>query len=364
MSTDNDKLGPLRDRIDAIDEKLLTLFNDRAQCALEVGIVKQSSTSDSLPVFFRPEREAQILTRLMNANPGPLADRDVAGLFREVISCCLNLEMPLTIAYFGPEGTYTEAAAIKQFGHFAGTRPLASISDVFRDVESGAAHYGVVPVENSTEGMVNHTLDCFLASKVSICAEVEMPIHHAIMRLASATGEPQAIISHAQSLAQCRGWLDRNYAGIPRTVASSNAEAARQASENPKLAAIAGEMAAERYKLRLLSTSIEDQPDNKTRFIVLGNQTVAASGRDKTSLLVSVRNEPGALLRVLAPFDEHGISLSRIETRPAPTGDWSYVFFIDFDSHASEDNAKVVLDAIAKVAFEVRVLGSYPKAVV
>ena len=359
MSTDDDKLGPLRERIDAIDKKLLTLLNDRAQCALEVGVVKQGSSSETPPVFFRPEREAQILTRLMEANPGPLTDQDVAGLFREVISCCLNLEMPLTVAYFGPEGTYTEAATIKQFGHFAGTRPLASISDVFRDVESGAVHYGVVPVENSTEGMVNHTLDCFLTSKVSICAEVEMPIHHAMMRSESATEEVQQIVSHAQSLAQCRGWLDRNYPGVPRIVVSSNAEAARQAAENPTLAAIAGEMAAERYQLRLLSTSIEDQPDNKTRFIVLGNQTVGASGKDKT-----VRNEPGALLRVLAPFDEHGISLSRIETRPAPTGDWSYVFFIDFDGHASDDNAKVVLEAIADVAFEVRVLGSYPVAVV
>ncbi len=364
MSTDDDKLKPLRERIDAIDRQLLTLLNERAQCALDVGEIKQGEVSDEPPVFYRPEREAQILARLMAHNPGPLTDRAVAGLFREVISCCLNLEMPLTVAYFGPEGTYTEAAAIKQFGHFATTRPLASIDEVFREVESQAAHYGVVPVENSTEGMVNHTLDCFLTSHVKICAEVELPIHHALMRKEDADGDIQEIVSHSQSLAQCRGWLDRNYPGVPRVAVASNAEAARQAAERPEAAAIAGEMAADRYELRVLSTNIEDQPDNKTRFLVLGNQHVAPSGHDKSSILVSVRNAPGALLRVLEPFDRFGISLTRIETRPARSGDWSYVFFIDFDGHQSDENAKQVIEAIQEVAFEVRSLGSYPRAVV
>lgn len=363
MSDDNDKLEPLRQRIDGIDQELLRLLNERAECALEVGEVKHGSASAQPPVFYRPEREAQILRRMMAANPGPLTDKDVAGLFREVISCCLNLEQPLTVAYFGPQGTYTEAAAITQFGHFATTLPLASIDEVFREVESQAVHYGVVPVENSTEGMVNHTLDCFLTTKVQICAEVEMPIHHALMRHEEADGEITQITSHAQSLAQCRGWLDRNYPAVPRVVAASNAQAAKQASENPGVAAIAGEMAAERYGLRILSTRIEDQPDNKTRFLVLGNQPVGISGKDKTSILVSVRNEPGALLRVLEPFERFGISLTRIETRPARSGDWSYVFFIDFDGHQSEDNARKVLGAIEDVAFEVRNLGSYPQAV-
>ena len=364
MSDDDQRLAPLRDRIDAIDQDLLRLLNERAQCALEVGEIKQGSAAETPPVFYRPEREAQILRRMMDANPGPLTDKDVAGLFREVISCCLNLELPLTVAYFGPEGTYTEAAAVAQFGHFATTRPLASIDEVFREVESQSAHYGVVPVENSTEGMVNHTLDCFLSSKVQICAEVEMPIHHALMRHEEADGEIEQIVSHAQSLAQCRAWLDRNYPDIPRVVVASNAEAARQASENKGLAAIAGEMAAERYGLRLLSTRIEDQPDNKTRFLVLGNQSVGPSGDDKSSLLVSVRNEPGALLKVLQPFEQNGLSLTRIETRPARSGDWSYVFFIDFDGHQADPAAQAVLEEISKVAFEVRSLGSYPKALV
>ena len=368
MSTDDDELKPLRERIDGIDRRAAArCLNERAQCALDVGVVKQRDASQregERPVFYRPEREAQILEALMAANPGPLTDNDIAGLFREVISCCLNLEQPLTVAYFGPEGTYTEAAAVKQFGHFATTHPHGSIGEVFREVESQAAHYGVVPVENSTEGVVNHTLDCFLTSPVKICAEVELPIHHALMRREDAPGEITEILSHSQSLAQCRGWLDQHHPGVPRTVAASNAEAARLASQRPEVAAIAGEMAAERYGLRLLSTRIEDQPDNKTRFLVLGNQQVGPSGRDKTSILVSVRNEPGALLRVLEPFEKYGISLTRIETRPARSGEWSYVFFIDFDGHQSDASAKQVIEAITEVAFEVKSLGSYPQALV
>ena len=364
MTTDDDALEPLRQRIDAIDQQLLKLFNERAQCALEVGEIKQGQPTQEAPVFYRPEREAQILRRLQGDNAGPLADQDVAGLFSEIISCCLNLEQPLTVAYFGPAGTYTEAAAVKQFGHFANTKPMASIDEVFREVESQAVHYGVVPVENSTEGMVNHTLDCFLSSKLRICAEVELSIHHAIMRLESADGEIREIRSHAQSLAQCRGWLDQHYPGVPRVVVASNAEAARQASEDSSVAAIAGEMAADRYQLQMLSTRIEDHPDNKTRFLVLGLQNVGPSGSDKTSILVSVRNEPGALLRVLEPFQRFDISLSRIETRPARSGDWSYVFFIDFDGHQTDPNATSVIEAVGEVALEVRCLGSYPKTVV
>ncbi|MCH1550860.1 MAG: prephenate dehydratase [Pseudomonadales bacterium] len=363
MSTDDSKLQPLRDRIDEIDRSLLGLLNERAQCALDVGEIKKGRSSEDPPVFYRPEREAQILLSLMAQNKGPLPDQDVTRLFREVISCCLNLEQPLTVAYFGPEGTYTEAAAIKQFGHFATTRPLASIDEVFREVEGRSVHYGVVPVENSTEGMVNQTLDCFLTSRVKICAEVELPIHHAFLRHRESSQEVTKIFSHAQSLAQCRGWLDRHYPGVPRVAVASNAEAARLAKDQVDVAAIAGEVAADHYDLRVLSTRIEDQPDNKTRFLVLGNQEVGSSGADKTSILVSVRNEPGALLRVLTPFDHQGISLTRIETRPARSGDWSYVFFIDFDGHLNDANAKRVMDAIQEVAFEVRPLGSYPKSI-
>ncbi len=369
MSTDDAgpaapvSLESVRTRMDAIDRDLQRLLNERAGCALAVARIKHAEAGDQPPVFYRPEREAQILARIKAENAGPLSDEDLARLFREIISCCLNLEQPLTIAYLGPPGTYTEAAAVKQFGHFAGTRAMASIDEVFREVESEGAHYGVVPVENSTEGMVNHTLDCFMESPVLICGEVELPIHHALL-VKAADENVTEILSHSQSLAQCRGWLDAHYPGLPRTPVNSNAEAARQAAQRPGIAAIAGEMAAERYGLRILAGNIEDHPDNKTRFLVIGRQRVGASGRDKTSILVSTRNEPGALYKVLEPFHKHGISLTRIETRPAKSGSWSYVFFIDFDGHQSEPRIKTVLDEVAEVAMEVRSLGSYPQAVV
>jgi chorismate mutase / prephenate dehydratase len=330
-----------------------------------VAEIKQSEPSDQPPVYYRPEREAQILARIKRENTGPLSDDDMARLFREIISCCLNLEQPLTIAYLGPPGTYTEAAAIKQFGHFAGTRALASIDEVFREVESENAHYGVVPVENSTEGMVNHTLDCFMDSPVLICAEVELPIHHALLVHPKAGDQPVTeIVSHAQSLAQCRGWLDAHYPGVPRTPVNSNAEAARLVADRPGAAAIAGEMAAERYGLRILARHIEDHPDNKTRFLVIGRQRVGPSGHDKTSILVSTRNEPGALYKILEPFHRHGVSLTRIETRPAKSGTWSYVFFIDFDGHQRDPAVEAMLEEVHQVALEVRSLGSYPQAVV
>jgi len=360
-----DSLESVRDRIDAIDGEMTRLLNERAACALKVGEIKQADPSGEAPIFFRPEREAQILARIQADNPGPLTDEDLARLFREIISCCLNLEAPLTIAYLGPAGTYTETAAIKQFGHFAKTRALASIDEVFREVESDGVPYGVVPVENSTEGMVNHTLDCFMDSSLRICAEVELPIHHALMVDASAGSEPlEEIISHSQSLAQCRSWLNAHYPGVTRTPVNSNAEAARLVANSPGRAAIAGEMAAERYGLRILASNIEDNTDNKTRFLVIGKQKVGPSGRDKTSLLVSTRNEPGALYQVLGPFHNHGISLSRIETRPAKSGSWSYVFFIDFDGHQTDPGIQAVLAEVAEVAMEVRPLGSYPQAVV
>ena len=367
MSADDDQLRPLRERIDALDGQLLALLNERAQCALEVGKVKERQGVDAdqeTTVFYRPERVAQILRRLTQQNPGPLSNGDVETLFREITACCLSLETPMSVAYFGPEGTYTEAATVKQFGHFIETSPMASIDEVFREVESGVCKYGVVPVENSTEGMVNHTLDCLLNTNLRVCAEVELPIHHALMRAKDASPEQAVtqIVSHAQSLAQCRAWLDQHYPGVPRAAVASNAEAAKQAAADPNLLAVAGEMAADRYDLRLLATRIEDNPYNKTRFLVLGKQYVGASGDDKTSILVSVKNEPGALLRVLTPFESNKIGLTRIETRPARSGDWSYVFFIDFDGHESQPEAEAALRGVNDIALEVRVLGSYPKA--
>jgi chorismate mutase/prephenate dehydratase len=358
-------LRAVRDRIDAIDRELARLLNERASCARQVAGIKAEDAGAEAPVFYRPEREAQILARVKRENTGPLSDDDMARLFREIISCCLALEQPLTISYLGPAGTYTEAAAVKQFGHFATTRPVASIDEVFREVESDAAHYGVVPVENSTEGMVNHTLDCFVASRLRICAEVELPIHHALLAApTTARDSIREIYSHQQSFAQCRRWLDAHFPGRERITVSSNAEAARIAAGSTDTAAVAGEMAAEKWGLRVLASCIEDHPDNKTRFLVIGKQRVGPSGADKTSILVSTRNEPGALYRVLEPFHRHGISLTRIETRPSRTGSWSYVFFIDFDGHEADPEIRRVLEDVGAVALEVKSLGSYPQAVV
>ena len=357
-----DELDAVRARIDEIDRDIVRLLNERAAGAKQVAQIKAAENTDQATVFYRPDREAQILERVLAENPGPLSDRDLWRLFREIMSCCLSLEQPLTVAYLGPPGTYTEAAAVKHFGHFARNRAQNSIDDVFREVESGAAHCGVVPVENSTEGMVNHTLDCFMASRLKICGEVELSINHAFMSLEKEDAIT-TVYSHEQSLAQCRRWLDRHYPNIARTPMVSNAEAARVAARTEGAAAIAGEMAAERYGLRVLAANIEDETDNKTRFLVIGNQNVGPSGKDKTSLLVSTRNESGALHRVLEPFRRHDVNLTRIETRPSRVSNWSYIFFIDFDGHEETGEIATLLEEVRTVATEVRSLGSYPQAV-
>ena len=353
-------LVDIRTRIDLIDDQMLVLLSARAQCAEEVAGIKLQSE----PVFYRPEREAQILNRLKSANPGPLPDANVTRLFREIISCCLSLEQPLSIAFLGPSGTYTETAAIKQFGQFAKTRACISIDEVFRDVESGDAHYGLVPIENSTEGIVNQTLDCLINSPLKICSEVELPIRHMLMANQNLQGdEISRIVSHQQSLAQCRHWLDSNWPKVERVAVASNAEAAKFAAEQNGVAAIAGETAADRYDLQILAHDIEDQNDNKTRFLVLGKQEVGPSGKDKTSILVSVRNEPGALYRILEPFHRHNVSLTRIETRPSRSSDWSYVFFIDFDGHQHDVEITKLLDDVGGESRQVKLLGSYPQAI-
>lgn len=366
MNRETDPEAALRDareRIDAIDRQLRSLLNERAACAQELARIKTKTGADSTPVYYRPEREAQVLERLRAENEGPLPDDHIERLFREIISCCLSLEQPLTIACLGPTGTYTEAAAVKQFGHFAKMRTLPSVEDVFREVESGTAHYGVVAVENSTDGMVKHTLDCLAASALRICAEIELPIHHAL--LVRRGGDAKAlteVVAHEQSLAQCRHWLDMHYPALSRTPVASNAEAARMAGEREGVAAIAGEIAADRYGLDMVAENIEDVPGNRTRFFVIGDQSVPPSGRDRTSLVVSTRNEPGALYNVLAPFHRHGISLSRIESRPSKSSDWQYVFFIDFEGHGDDPVVGKVLAELERTTTAVRDLGSYPRA--
>ncbi len=357
-------LAALRERIDTIDLELQRLLNARAEAAQEVARVKLEADPGSEPVFYRPEREAQVLARVKARNTGPMGDEEMARLFREIMSCCLALEQPLTVAYLGPEGTFTEAAAIKHFGHFARTRPMSSIAEVFREVESGSAHYGVVPVENSTEGVVNHTLDSFMASPLQIVGEVELRIHHHLLLPQGVEpADLKRVFSHQQSLAQCRFWLDAHWPRLERIPVASNAEAAALVAKEKDAAAIAGEMAAERYGLVKLANNIEDQPDNTTRFLVLGRQKVLPSGRDKTTLLVSTRNQPGALYQLLEPFHRHGISLTRLETRPSRAGNWSYVFFIDCEGHQDDAEVLKVLGELQEITIEVKVLGSYPRAV-
>ncbi len=363
------ELARIRRRIDAIDDELLALLNERAACAQQVAAIKiaasETSPEPADPVFYRPEREAQVLARVRTENPGPLSDEDVALLFREVMSRCLALEQPLSVAYLGPEGTFSEAAAFRQFGHAVDVRPVASIDEIFRAVEARAVHHGVVPVENSTEGPVNLTLDRLIGSTAQICGEIELPIHHCLMVAAHTdVAGINVIYSHQQSLAQCRRWLDANYPGIERVAVTSNGEAASLASARNDAAAVAGEHAAERYGLKVLAARIEDFPDNRTRFLVIGPRAVAPCGRDKTSILVSTRNEPGALFRVLEPFHRHGISLTRIETRPSKTGSWRYVFFIDFLGHREDPEISRVLEDVAAVALDVKNLGSYPQTAV
>ena len=359
----SEDLLEIRKEIDAIDQQLLKLFNDRARCAEKVAEIKIAAEGKDA-VFYRADREAQVLRNAMNANQGPLPDKTIGLLFRELMSSCLALEQPLKVAYLGPEGTFTQSAALKHFGHGIQAHSLAAIDEVFREVESHSVDYGVVPVENSTEGMVNHTLDNLIDSSVKICGEVELRIHHHfLIQNDTDAGQVTKIYSHQQSLAQCRKWLDANYAGIERIAVSSNAEAARLAAQEKDAAAIAGDIAAEIYGLKIESHKIEDNPNNSTRFLVIGHADVAQSGNDKTSFVVSMRNKPGALYELLEPFYKNEVSLTRIETRPARDGAWAYVFFIDFEGHQNDEPALSVLRDLENDVVELRRFGSYPKAV-
>ena len=350
----------LREKIDALDVKLQTLINERAQLALEIAETKQQEGSNN---FYRPEREAEVLRQVMARHRGPLSAEAMARLFREIMSACLALESPLRIAFLGPEGTFTQEAALKHFGRSVETVPLAAIDEVFREVESGNAQFGLVPVENSTEGVINHTLDMFMASPLKICGEVELRIHHHLLGKGNDPAGARRVVSHQQSLAQCREWLDANLPGVERAAVASNAEAARMAAADVGVLAIAGDSAARLYELKTYASNIEDRPDNTTRFFVIGTLETAPSGNDKTSLLVSSRNRPGALQRLLAPLAQNRINMTRIESRPSHQSVWEYVFFIDIEGHAQDRKVAKALALLEKEASFLRLLGSYPKAV-
>ena len=356
-----EELNRLRQQIDSLDEQILKLISERAACAQQVAEVKRAEDPDA--EFYRPEREAEVLRRILERNPGPLGDEEMARLFREIMSACLALEQSLKVAYLGPEGTFTQAAVLKHFGYSVGTEPMGSINEVFREVEARACQFGVVPIENSTEGVVNHTLDCFLQSPLKICGEVELRIHQHLLAGVDDVRKIKRLYSHPQSLAQCREWLNIHLPDVETVTVSSNAEAAQRAAREVDSGAIAGEAAAELYDLNILQRNIEDNPDNTTRFLIIGHQSVPPSGEDKTTLLVSTRNQPGALYRMLAAFAENDVSLTRIESRPSHCVNWEYVFFLDVLGHVSAPHIDNALQQLAATAEMVKVLGSYPKAV-
>jgi chorismate mutase/prephenate dehydratase len=356
-------LGSIRERIDEIDARIHALLNERARFAQLVGISK--TKAGKAVDFYRPEREAQVLRKALKRNRGPLRDEEIARLFREIMSACLAQQEPLKIAFLGPEGTFTQAAVFKQFGASVRALPLPAIDEVFHEVEAGVADFGVVPIENSSEGTVNHTLDMFLTSALKICGEVEMRIHHSLMGRMTGMANIKRVCAHPQALAQCRGWLDDQLPDVERVPVSSNAEGARRARDERGTAAIAGSAAAEIYGLMLLASEIEDRPDNTTRFLVVGRKLFSASGADKTTLLVSAgdTDDAGALFRLLEPLAQHKVNMTRIESRPSRKRKWDYVFFIDIEGHVSDPAVAEALAALEQRASLFKVLGSYPRAV-
>src|SRR6266850_841088 len=355
-------LGSIRDHIDDVDARIHALLNERARFAQLVGISK--TASGKAVDFYRPEREADVLRKALKRNQGPLRDEEIARLFREIMSACLAQQEPLKVAFLGPEGTFTQAAVLKHFGHSVRALPLPGTGEVFHEVEAGNADFGVVPIENSTEGTVSNTLDLFLRSPLKICGEVELAIHQQLMGAMESLDRVQRVCAHQQALAQCRGWLDEHLPEVERIAVSSNAEGARRARDERGTAAIAGHAAAEIYGLGVLAADIEDRADNTTRFLVIGRKLFASSGKDKTTLLVTAAHTdaPGALYRLLQPLARNRISMTRIESRPSRRRKWDYVFFIDIEGHAEDKHVKRAFRELQKRAEHFKSLGSYQQA--
>jgi chorismate mutase/prephenate dehydratase len=353
----NEKLESLREKIDEIDTRLLKLLSARARIVQRVAQVKNGTA------VYRPERESQVLRRMARENPGPLPDRALQRVFTEIMSACRALEDTVTVAFLGPEGTYSQEAALKHFGATAPLAPCATIDEVFRRLESGGVGYAVVPVENSTEGAVGRSLDLLLSTEARVCGEVMLPIRHCLMSTAKSVSGIQKVYSHTQSLAQCQRWLAKNLAHAAQQPVVSNAEAAKLAAKERNTAAIASRTAAELYKLQLLARNIEDETNNTTRFLVLGTHEVPPTGHDKTSLILSARNVPGAIHALLTPLAKNGVSMTKLESRPARTGLWEYVFYVDVQGHASDGNVAAALSEVERLASLFKNLGSYPAAI-
>jgi chorismate mutase/prephenate dehydratase len=355
-------LTDARQRIDSIDRQIQQLIAERAGWAHQVG--KAKGSLKAAVDYYRPEREAQVLRMVVDRNEGPLSDEMLVRLFREIMSACLAQQEPLKVGYLGPEGTFSEQAVRKNFGHSAHGLPLGSIEEVFQEVESGNADFGVVPVENSGQGTIQITLDMFLTSNLKCCGEVDLRVRQFLLSRTGRIEDIERVYSHPQSFAQCKAWLRGNLPKAEKLPVSSNAEAARRARNADDAAAIAGESAGHVYGLRKVIVSpIEDRDDNTTRFLVLGRQIFPPSGHDRTSALVFIKDQPGALFNVLSPFARHGISMNRIESRPSHQAKWEYAFFIDLAGHVEDDAMKKAFAELKAQAAQIKVLGSYPVAV-
>jgi len=359
-----DDLAAIRERINEVDEQIQSLINERARFAQQVGVAKGELSS--AVNYYRPEREAEILRKIVERNDGPLRDEEILRLFREIMSACLAQQEPLKIGFLGPEGTFTHTAVFKQFGHSVRPLPFHTIDEIFQEVESGVADFGVVPIENSTEGSVNNTLDMFLTSPLKIAGEVELRIEQHLLGRVTGLENIKRICAHEQSLAQCRGWLREYVPHVELIGMSSNAAGARRARDEEGTAAIGPDVAADVYNLKTLVNSIEDRSDNSTRFLVVGRELLTPSGNDKTTILVSTGDTgggAGVLHQLLQPLAKHNIVMTFIESRPSRRKNWDYVFFIDVEGHANESPLADALKELEKSCSLFRVLGAYPKAV-
>jgi len=352
----DDALKALRARIDAIDDALLKLVSERAGIAQQVGRAKQGEK------IYRPEREAQIVRRLRETNPGPLSGDAVERLIREIMSACRALEETTRVAYLGPAGTFSQQAVLKHFGHEVEALAETDIDACFQAVETGRADFAVVPVENSTEGAIGRTLDLIVASSLKICGEVMLPIHQTLMRKHGGLAGIQRVYGHAQSLAQCQQWLSRHLPGAERISVVSNSEGARRAAAEAEAATLGSETAADLYGLAVVEARVEDESSNTTRFLVLGQIDAAPSGRDKTSLVMGAKNQPGAVVKLLQPLADSGISMSKLESRPARSSKWEYLFFVVCEGHRQDARLAAALAEIGTRAAFLKVLGSYPAA--
>jgi chorismate mutase/prephenate dehydratase len=357
------KIEDLRQEIDAVDSQILDLISQRANLAKQVGLVKEKNHEQV--DYYRSDREAQIIRSLLDKNKSTLPDKAISNIFKDIISACRSLEKQLNIAFLGPNGTFSHEALLQHFGKNNNIVASQTIEEVFRQVSAKLVDFGVVPIENSTEGSVSNTLDCLLENDIAICAEIELPIHHYLLTSPENIknkGKITRIYSHNQSLAQCNNYLSNHYPNADRVATNSTAAAASAIAYEWNSAAIASKTSSELYNLEVVAEKIEDNPNNTTRFLVIGHYKTIPTGKDKTSILVTMHNKPGALMELLTPFKNASIDLTRLETRPSKHDKWSYVFFVDFEGHIDDEKSRQALEALKQMSIELKILGSYPKA--